>query len=118
MKELYYLSCVVLALLAFSGHAMDNLSEEDRSASNVNVHAAAAGPGAAGGVDKESSMSRLRFSEGGRGVDVKILAVKAEAGDAKAQLDLGMKYAKGDGVLQDYAQAVNWFTKSAKQGNS
>jgi TPR repeat protein len=42
---------------------------------------------------------------------------RAEAGDAKAQCDLGVFYYKGDGVTQDYKEAVKWLTKSAEQGN-
>ena len=45
------------------------------------------------------------------------LVKKAEAGDAKAQYYLGRCYYKGDGVAQDYKEAVKWFTKSAEQGN-
>ena len=45
------------------------------------------------------------------------LVKRAEAGDAKAQCDLGVFYYKGDGVTQDYKEAVKWLTKSAEQGN-
>ena len=40
----------------------------------------------------------------------------AEQGNAQAQLDLGVMYYKGEGVRQDYAQAVQWFRKAAEQG--
>ena len=45
------------------------------------------------------------------------LKAKAEKGDAASQLDLGMKYAKGEGVNRDYQEALNWCLKSAEQGN-
>ena len=43
---------------------------------------------------------------------------KAEQGDAKAQADLGARYAEGIGVEKDYADAVKWFRKAAEQGNA
>ena len=38
----------------------------------------------------------------------------AEQGDAKAQFNLGVLYANGQGVPQDYKQAVYWHTKAAE----
>ena len=40
----------------------------------------------------------------------------AEQGFAQAQYNLGNMYANGQGVRQDYAQAVQWFGKAAEQG--
>ncbi len=45
------------------------------------------------------------------------LLAKAEKGDAEAQYQLGCCYYEGDGVEQNYEQAVYWWTKSAEQGN-
>jgi hypothetical protein len=42
---------------------------------------------------------------------------RAKAGDATAQYDLGVLYATGDGLVQDYASAVSWFHAAAAQGN-
>lgn len=42
----------------------------------------------------------------------------AEHGDADAQTRLGLRYANGNGVSQDYAEAVNWFRKAADQGHA
>ena len=42
----------------------------------------------------------------------------AEAGDAKAQNELGFIYFQGNGVPQDYAQALIWYRKAADQGNA
>ena len=36
----------------------------------------------------------------------------------KPQLNLGLMYAKGQGVRQDYAQAVQWYHKAAEQGDA
>ena len=40
----------------------------------------------------------------------------AEQGDARAQHNLGAMYDKGQGVQQDYSQAVYWYRKAAEQG--
>ena len=42
----------------------------------------------------------------------------AEQGDAVAQFNLGVLYYNGDGVPQDYKEAVEWLTKAAEQGFS
>jgi TPR repeat protein len=47
-----------------------------------------------------------------------IRAKSAEQGYAKAQYDLGYMYQNGEGVTQDYKQAIKWYTKSAEQGDA
>lgn len=42
----------------------------------------------------------------------------AEQGYADAQFNLGKCYANGDGVPQDYTEAVKWYKKAAEQGNA
>src|ERR1035437_5485533 len=42
----------------------------------------------------------------------------AEQGDASAQLELGVMYDNGEGVLQDDKEAVKWFRLAAGQGNA
>ena len=42
----------------------------------------------------------------------------AEQGQAEAQYTLGFMYAKGEGVPQDYAEAMKWFRKAAEQGHA
>ena len=42
---------------------------------------------------------------------------KAVEGDASAQFWLGAAYERGDGIKQDFAQAIKWLLKSARQGN-
>jgi uncharacterized protein len=46
------------------------------------------------------------------------LRVKANAGDADAQWNLGVMYRIGSGVPQDYAQSVAWYRKAADQGHT
>ena len=48
----------------------------------------------------------------------KALIEKAEGGDAVAQWRVGLKYAKGEGVLKDDKEAVKWYRKAADQGLS
>ncbi len=42
----------------------------------------------------------------------------AEQGLAEAQLNLGVMYNNGLGVLQDYAEAVKWWRLAAEQGDA
>ena len=50
--------------------------------------------------------------------DVADCKVKAEKGGAYAQTMLGVMYTNGQGVLQDYKQAVKWYRKAAEQNNA
>ena len=51
------------------------------------------------------------------GADLKTLQVHADAGDAAAEYRLGMRYATGEDVPQDYSQAMHWFLRAADHGN-
>ena len=46
------------------------------------------------------------------------LRASAEAGDTDTQVLLGTMYYIGDGVPQDFAEAVAWFRKAAEQGDA
>ena len=48
--------------------------------------------------------------------ETKALIAKAEQGVDWAQSLLGVKYALGEGVPQDYKEAVKWYRKAAEQG--
>jgi formylglycine-generating enzyme required for sulfatase activity len=48
----------------------------------------------------------------------KALLLLARQGDAKAQHDLAIAYATGEGVAQDSAEAVKWYREAAEQGNA
>jgi TPR repeat protein len=41
---------------------------------------------------------------------------RAKTGDAVAQYDIGVLYAQGSGLVQDYASAASWFHAAAAQG--
>ncbi len=43
---------------------------------------------------------------------------KAEKGNPAAQSLLGLQYQYGDGVPQDYGEAVKWYRKAAEQGDA
>lgn len=43
---------------------------------------------------------------------------RATQGDAEAQLQLGLRYAEGDGVIKNDKEAAKWFGLAAKQGLS
>jgi len=48
--------------------------------------------------------------------NVQELLLSAQQGDAEAQFKLGRAYYNGEGVAQDYKQAVKWWKKAAVQG--
>ena len=46
------------------------------------------------------------------------LKASAEQGFANAQFNLGVMYDAGEGVPQNYTEAVRWFRMAAEQGNA
>src|SRR5262245_2101893 len=48
--------------------------------------------------------------------DVRQLRQAAEAGDARAQYDLGVRFASGKGVAASDAEAARWIALAAAQG--
>ena len=50
--------------------------------------------------------------------DMDQIRKSAEQGDAKAQFMLGGIYYSGQGVTQDYGEAMKWYLKAADQGNA
>lgn len=51
-------------------------------------------------------------------LDIEAVRARAEQGDAEAQALLASAYYFGNGVEQDYAQAVRWSELAARQGNA
>jgi len=49
-------------------------------------------------------------------VAVSLALIKAGPFDAEAQFNLAVKYATGDGVPKNDAEAVKWYRKAAEQG--
>ena len=50
--------------------------------------------------------------------DLEKLIQQASQGNADAQFNLGVMYDFGQGVPQDYAQAVKWYRLAADQGDA
>ena len=60
---------------------------------------------------------KLNLSNAGEGEnDFSLILDAAEQGDVRAQYHLGLMYSNGDGVAQNYCEAVEWFLKAAEQG--
>ena len=57
--------------------------------------------------------NELRLAE-----DASVCHVSAEQGDAEAQARLGYMYFHGQGVPQDYSEAVRWYRRAADQGDA
>lgn len=53
---------------------------------------------------------------GGPKTSLATLQKRADAGDAGAQTDMGIRYRSGDGVAKDEARAIEWYRRAAKQG--
>jgi len=65
----------------------------------------------------ELSVDKTRIQQPLAG-DAAALKNRAEAGDSKAQVNLGAAYATGDGVTADDVEAARWFRKAAEQGDA
>ncbi len=50
--------------------------------------------------------------------DARVCRIRAEKGDANAQSALGHIYYHGDGMPQDYTEALHWYGKAADQGDA
>lgn len=74
---------------------------------------AAASPGWAGPTED----AEAAYKNGDR-TRAEWLRMAAESGDPNTQYNLGLMYANGRGVGQDYAEAAKWFRKAADQGHA
>ena len=59
----------------------------------------------------------LAIQEAVQGTDVNRLLNRADAGDSTAQYEMALRYADGEGVPQNYRDAMAWFAKAAANGN-
>jgi TPR repeat protein len=48
---------------------------------------------------------------------MRLLSPLADQGTALAQLSLGVMYANGKGVPQDFGQSATWYRKAADEGD-
>jgi putative methionine-R-sulfoxide reductase with GAF domain len=56
------------------------------------------------------------IQEAVQGTDVNRTLSRADAGDAIAQYEMALRYAGGEGVPQNYRDAMTWFAKAAANG--
>jgi TPR repeat protein len=54
----------------------------------------------------------------GQGTDFEEMFESASQGNAGAQFNIGLMYRNGDGVPQDYAEAMKWHRLAADQGDA
>jgi hypothetical protein len=59
----------------------------------------------------------LAIQEAVHGTDVNRILNRADAGDSIAQYEMALRYADGEGVPQNYRDAMAWFAKAAANGN-
>jgi len=65
-----------------------------------------------------ASVARSSGEVSNKEQEVATLKKRAEAGDPKAQVQLGIAYASGNGVAPDESEAAKWFRKAAEKGDS
>lgn len=46
------------------------------------------------------------------------MTANAQAGDAESEVELGLRYDKGEGVVKDHAEAAKWYRKAAEQNDA
>jgi GAF domain/Sel1 repeat len=59
----------------------------------------------------------LAIQEAVQGTDVNRILNRADARDSIAQYEMALRYADGEGVPQNYREAMAWFAKAAANGN-
>ena len=74
--------------------------------------------GGSGGTSGERMASSSNTSPSAPDSPLESLIQRAEQGHANAQHSLGARYRDGQGVPQDYAEAVRWYRLAAEQGHA
>ena len=59
----------------------------------------------------------LAIQEAVQNTDVNRILNRADAGDSIAQYEMALRYADGEGLPQNYRDAMAWFAKAAANGN-
>jgi GAF domain/Sel1 repeat len=97
----------VLSVQDLSAPQQDLLSEQDDEQSKV--------------LDNVVTATRretiLAIQEPIHGTDVNRTLNRANAGDPIAQYEMGLQYADGESLPQNYQDAMAWFAKAAENGN-
>src|SRR5215469_12725974 len=58
------------------------------------------------------------YGKGDYATALRLLRPLAEEGLAKAQIVVGVMYARGQGVARDYNEAIKWYGRAADQGDA
>lgn len=66
--------------------------------------------------EQKNALGLMAYASKGDTNALQLLKREANAGNGTAQIGLGVMYAYGQGVPQDYTQAAKWYRKAAHQG--
>jgi TPR repeat protein len=91
-------------------HFAEGVPKDDKEA--VRWYTLAAEQGYA---NAQMSLSEIAYQNGDYATAVKELIPLAEQGHPQAQYNLGLFYAKGEGVIQDYVKAYMWWNIVAEE---
>ena len=80
--------------------------------------AVAARPTRPAATPSQFDLGYAAFSRGDWPNALRLWRPLADRGDAAAQVSLGLMYANGQGVPQDYVTAAGWYRKAAEQGDA
>lgn len=69
-------------------------------------------------VSQDFDVGRAAYASGDYDTALREWKPLAEQGSAVAQYNLGVLYAKGQGVAQDYAEAARWYSLATVQGSA
>jgi hypothetical protein len=124
LSGLVALSAIVVALVAYGGGALlaSVTGPKPSHQAGVATSKATTPPAAADkNLPQPAMVSPLTSPPSGPPTDPAARAAfytaRAKAGDPAAQYDVAVLYARGDGLVQDYASAFSWFHAAATQGN-
>src|SRR5215510_15531398 len=74
--------------------------------------------GVATAIAASSDEAFLAYQKGDYKNAIKLLTPLAQAGDDKAQYNLGVMYANALGVSQNFKEAAKWFEMAVAKGNA
>jgi TPR repeat protein len=80
--------------------------------------AAALAGSALAGPAEDLAAAEVLYGKGDYAAVLRLIRPLAEQGNARAQYNLATMYARGAGVPQDQALAVEWYRKAADQGSA
>jgi TPR repeat protein len=73
---------------------------------------------AQGDARAQALIGTIYFARGDAATAFRLWLPLAERGNAVAQFGVGVLYGRGDGVPQNYPEALRWLRSAAEQGNS